>query len=82
MFDCIRFCNETSSASEVCLEWVGSFQGNEISGVTLLSYERGLIKRVRLYYYPRRQLMPFATELTRRLDASAPNATQPDGVQS
>jgi hypothetical protein len=69
MYERIGFIHETRSTTRVCLEWEGLFQGREISGATVLSYERGVIARIRLYHYPHAQLNAFAVELKCRCGA-------------
>jgi hypothetical protein len=67
MYDRIAFVQEMRSKSRVCLEWEGVFQGNEISGATLLTYDStGTIERIRLFHYPYDQLNAFSAELARR----------------
>ena len=67
MYDRIAFVEEIRSKSRVCLEWEGLFQGKEISGVTILTYDSsGAIERIRLFHYPYEQLNAFSAELVRR----------------
>jgi hypothetical protein len=46
----------------------GGFQGNPVSGATILSYsDGGLIREIQLYHRPYGQVLAFAAELAQRL---------------
>jgi hypothetical protein len=67
MYDRIAFVQEMRSKTGVCLEWEGVYQGKEISGATILTYDStGAIERIRLFHYPYDQLNAFSAELVRR----------------
>ena len=67
MYDRIAFVHETRSVARACLEWEGVFQGKEVSGATILTYDaEGAIERIRLFHYPYEQLNSFSAELVRR----------------
>ena len=67
MYDRIAFVQETRSIARGYLEWEGVFQGNGVSGVTILTYDaQGAIQRIRLFHYPYEQLSSFSAELVRR----------------
>jgi hypothetical protein len=67
MYDHIGFVHEIRSSTRTCLEWDGVFQGESISGATILSFEAsGAIERIRLFHFPYKQLDAFSAELARR----------------
>jgi hypothetical protein len=46
----------------------GRFQGNPVSGATILSHsESGLIREIQLFHRPYGQVLAFAAELAQRL---------------
>jgi len=50
VYDGFAFVHEARDASRTCLEWEGRFQGNPVSGATILSYsDSGLIREIQLY---------------------------------
>jgi hypothetical protein len=66
MFDRIRFSNEIRSGSHACIEWEGLFQGNDIGGATILSYDdRAAIEHIRIFCAPVGQVSAFAAVLSR-----------------
>jgi hypothetical protein len=68
MFDRIRFSNEIRTGSHVCIEWEGTFRGNDIGGATILSYDdKAAIEHVRIFCAPVGQVSAFAAELSLRL---------------
>ncbi len=68
MYDAISFTHETNSASRMCLEWEGKFQGKNIAGTTVLALdENGLIESIQLYHRPYEQVIAYSVELSRRL---------------
>jgi hypothetical protein len=68
MYDSFAFVHEARDATRTCMEWEGRFQGNPVSGATILSYsESGLIREIQLYHRPYGQVLAFAAELTQRL---------------
>ena len=67
MYDRIHFVQETRSIARIYLEWEGVFQGKEVSGVTVFTYDaQGTIERIRLFHYPYAQQSSFSAELVRR----------------
>jgi hypothetical protein len=53
MYDTIAFKRETTTGSQTFLEWKGVFEGGEVAGVTVLTFDpAGLIESVRLYHRP------------------------------
>jgi hypothetical protein len=67
MYERIAFVQETRSIARAYLEWEGVFQGQGVSGVTILTYDaQGAIERIRLFHYPYEQLNSFSAELVRR----------------
>jgi hypothetical protein len=67
MYERIAFVHEIRSAARACLEWQGVFQGEKISGATILTFGAGrAIERIRLFHYPYHQLNAFSIELARR----------------
>jgi hypothetical protein len=67
MYDRISFVQEMRSVTRACFEWEGVFQGERISGATILAYDaRGAIERIRLFHFPYEQLNAFSAELARR----------------
>jgi hypothetical protein len=67
MYDRIAFVHEMRSVAHACFEWEGVFQGEGISGATILSIDaRGAIQRIRLFHHPYEQLNAFSAELARR----------------
>ena len=67
MYERIAFVQETRSIARAYLEWEGVFQGEGVSGVTILTYDaQAAIERVRLFHYPYEQLNSFSAELVRR----------------
>ena len=67
MYDRISFVQEMRSVARACLEWEGVFQGQSISGATILAYDaRRAIERIRLYHFPYEQLNAFSAEPTSR----------------
>jgi hypothetical protein len=68
MYDSFAFVHEARDASRTYMEWEGRFQGNPVSGATILSYsEHGLIREIQLYHRPYEQVLAFAAELAQRL---------------
>jgi len=68
MYDGFAFVHEAWDASWTYLEWEGRFQGNPVSGATILSYsDSGLIREIQLYHRPYGQVLAFAAELAQRL---------------
>jgi hypothetical protein len=68
MYDSLAFVHETRDASRTYLEWEGQFQGNPVSGVTILAFGgSGLIREIKLYHRPYGQVLAFAAELAQRL---------------
>lgn len=68
MYDSFAFIHEARDAGRTYLEWEAVFQGNPVSGATILSYdESGLISEVQLYHRPFGQVLAFAAELAQRL---------------
>jgi hypothetical protein len=71
MYDRIRFTSEHRVALQTWLEWRGEYRGLPISGVTaLVTSPDGAIGRVRIFHMPLDQLIAFAAEVRRRLDAA------------
>jgi hypothetical protein len=67
MYEHIAFVHEIHSSTRACLEWDGVFQGERISGATILIFEvSGAIERIRLFHFPHEQLNAFSAELVRR----------------
>jgi hypothetical protein len=67
MYDRISFVQEMRSVARACFEWEGVFQGEGISGATILSVDaRGAIERIRLFHFPYGQIKAFSAELARR----------------
>jgi len=67
MYEHIAFVHEIRSSTRACLEWEGVFQGESISGATILIFEAsGAIERIRLFHFPHKQLNALSTELGRR----------------
>jgi hypothetical protein len=67
MYHRIAFVQEMRSVARACFEWEGVFQGELISGATILAYDaRGAIERIRLFHFPYEQLNAFSVELARR----------------
>jgi hypothetical protein len=67
MYDGFAFVHQARDASRTYLEWEGRFQGNPVSGATILSYsESGLIREIQLYHRPYGQVLAFAAELAQR----------------
>ena len=67
MYDRIAFVHETRGDGRACLEWEGQFNGKDIGGATILTYDMdGLIERIRLFHFPFEQLNAFAADLVRR----------------
>jgi hypothetical protein len=51
MFDAIAFKHEVTVGSRTYLEWEGTFQGNDVAGLTVLTKDAaGLIESIRVYY--------------------------------
>ena len=51
MYDSFAFVHEARDATRTYMEWEGQFQGNPVSGATILSYsESGLIREIQLYH--------------------------------
>jgi hypothetical protein len=68
MYDALDFTHETAVGSRTCLEWTGTFQGEDIAGTTILAFDvDGAIESVRLYHRPYAQVIAYAAELGRRL---------------
>ena len=68
MYDDFAFVHEARDPRRTCMAWQALFQGNPVSGATILSYsEGGLISEIQLYHRPYGQLLAFAAELARRL---------------
>jgi hypothetical protein len=68
MYDDFAFVHEARDPGRTYLEWQALFQGNPVSGATILSYsEGGLISEIQLYHRPYGQVLAFAAELARRL---------------
>jgi hypothetical protein len=68
MYDSFAFVHEARDASRTYMEWEGRFQGNPVSGATILSCtESGLIREIQLYHRPYGQVLAFAAELAQRL---------------
>ena len=68
MYDAINVTPRENSASRMCLEWEGKFQGKNIAGTTVLALdENGLIKSIQLYHQPYEQVIAYSVELSRRL---------------
>ena len=68
MYATIRFTHETGAPPRICLEWEGSFQGADIGGATVLSFDtNGAIERIQLYHRPYAQVLAYSAELARRL---------------
>ena len=57
MFDAIAFKHEVAAGSRTYIEWEGTFQGNNIAGLTVLTRDAaGLIESIRVYYRPFRPI--------------------------
>ena len=68
MYDGFTFVHEGRDASRTYMEWEGRFQGNPVSGATILAFsEYGLIREIQLYHRPYGQVLAFAAELAHRL---------------
>jgi dihydrofolate reductase len=68
MFDAITFKHEVIAGSRTYLEWEGTFQGNNIAGLTVLTKDvAGLIESIRVYYRPYKVVVAFSADLAGRL---------------
>jgi hypothetical protein len=68
MFDAIAFKDEVTVGSRTYLEWEGTFQGNNVAGLTVLTKDvAGLIESIRVYYRPYNVVVAFSAELAGRL---------------
>ena len=72
MFDAIAFKHEVTAGSRTYLEWEGTFQGNNIAGLTVLTKDAaGLIESIRVfirvYYRPYNVVVAFSADLAGRL---------------
>jgi hypothetical protein len=68
MFDAIAFKHEVTAGSRTYLEWEGTFQGNNIAGLTLLMKDAtGLIESLRVYYRLYNVVIAFSADLAGRL---------------
>jgi hypothetical protein len=68
MFDAIAFKHEVTVGSRTYLEWEGTFQGNNVAGLTVLTKDAtGLIESVRVYYRPYNVVVAFSADLAGRL---------------
>ena len=68
MFDAIAFKHEVTAESRTYLEWEGTFQGNNIAGLTVLTKDAaGLIESIRVYYRPYNVVVAFSADLADRL---------------
>jgi hypothetical protein len=78
MYEHIAFVHEIRSSTRACLEWDGVFQGEMISGATILIFEAsGAIERIRLFHFPHKQLNAFSAELVRRQSLNAVSTNPP-----
>jgi hypothetical protein len=68
MFDAIAFKHEVTVGSRTYLEWEGTFQGNDVAGLTVLTKgAAGLIESIRVYYRPYNVVVAFSADLAGRL---------------
>ena len=68
MFDAIAFKHEVTAGSRTYIEWEGTFQGNNIAGLTVLTKDAaGLIESIRVYYRPYNVVVAFSADLAGRL---------------
>jgi hypothetical protein len=68
MFDAIAFKHEVTAGSRTYLEWEGTFQSNNIAGLTVLTKDAaGLIESIRVYYRPYNVVVAFSADLGGRL---------------
>jgi hypothetical protein len=73
MFDGIVFKHEVTAGSRTYLEWEGTFQGNNIAGLTVLTRDAtGLIESIRVYYRPYNVVVAFSADLAGRLAGNMP----------
>jgi len=71
MFDAIAFKHEVTVGSRTYLEWEGTFQGNNVAGLTVLTKDAvGLIESIRVYYRPYNVVVAFSADLAGRLAGS------------
>jgi ketosteroid isomerase-like protein len=68
MFDAVAFKHEVTVGSRTYLEWEGTFQGNNVAGLTVLTKDAaGLIESIRVYYRPYNVVVAFSADLAGRL---------------
>jgi hypothetical protein len=68
MFDALAFKHEVTAGSRTYLEWEGTFQGNDVAGLTVLTKDAArLIESIRVYYRPYSAVVAFSADLARRL---------------
>jgi ketosteroid isomerase-like protein len=68
MFDAIAFKHEVTAGSRTYLEWEGTYQGNNIAGLTVLTKDAaGLNESIRVYYRPYNVVVAFSADLAGRL---------------
>jgi hypothetical protein len=71
MYDQIAFTAEHRAALRTWLEWQGEYRGLPVSGVTVLTADKGgAIGGVRIFHMPLDQLVAFAAELQHRIAAA------------
>src|SRR5689334_21427735 len=64
MFDAIAFKHEVTVGSRTYLEWEGTFQGNNVAGLTVLTKDAaGRIESIRVYYRPYNVVVAFSADL-------------------
>ena len=72
IYDRIEFTSEHRVALQIWLEWQGEYRGLPVCGVTALATGGdGVIERVRVFHMPLEQLVAFAADVRRRLDAAS-----------
>ena len=68
MFDAIAFKQEVTVGSRTYLEWEGTFQGNNVAGLTVPTKDAaGFIESIRMYYRPYNMVVAFSADLAARL---------------
>ena len=71
MYDQIQFTSASQVAKQTWLDWQSGYLGLPVAGPTVLvTGTDGAIARVRIFHTPLKQVIAFAADVQRRLDAA------------